>query len=121
MTIVHRTLLLDNGKWDLVLEINGNIAVADAPYSIAQDVASALRTATGECWYDQANGIPYWDQILGYFPPLPYVKNLMEKQAKTVPNVLNATVNFTSFKNRQLQGECLVTTTDGQNLTVEFP
>ena len=41
------TLLLDTLRWDLCLDVHGNIAVASDPYSVAQDVASAIRTFSG--------------------------------------------------------------------------
>ena len=31
MTIIQNTLLLDQVAWDLVLDVNGNIALAGAP------------------------------------------------------------------------------------------
>ena len=37
------TLLLDLTNWDLLVDASGNIAVASDPYSVAQDVASAVR------------------------------------------------------------------------------
>ena len=73
MTIIQNSLLLDQAQWDIVLDVNGNIALASAPYSIAQDVASAVRTFVGECWYDNSLGLPYWQNILGKFPPLQFV------------------------------------------------
>ena len=42
MTIIQNSLLLDQAQWDIVLDVNGNIALASAPYSIAQDVALSL-------------------------------------------------------------------------------
>jgi hypothetical protein len=41
------TLLLDVTRWDLVLDSARNIAVAATPYSISQDVASAVKTNLG--------------------------------------------------------------------------
>lgn len=120
MTITQNTLLLDQSYWDLVLDINGNIALASSPYSIAQDVASAVRTFLGECWYNTTLGIPYWQQILGDFPPLQYVSNQIQKAALTVPNVVSAQVSFTSFENRVLAGQILITDTDGVTQNVAF-
>jgi hypothetical protein len=37
-----RTLLLDTVAWDLVLDVNGNIAVADEPYALAQLIGKAM-------------------------------------------------------------------------------
>ena len=64
-----KTLLLDRTAWDLCLDSNGNIALASEPYSLAQDVASAVRLFLGECYYDTTKGIPYWTEVLGMLPP----------------------------------------------------
>lgn len=120
MTIIQNTLLLDQDEWDLVLDANGNIALAGVPYSIAQDVSSALRTFSGECWYNNNLGLPYWERILGEFPPLPYVSERMVEQALTIPNVTAAEVTYTSFENRVLSGQVLVTDTDSNTSNVAF-
>lgn len=113
MTIIHNTLLLDQTAWDLVLDANGNIALAGAPYSIAQDVASVTRTFLGECWYDTTQGIPYWQQILGEFPPLQYIAGQLQDAALTVPDVAAAQAVFTSFQGRSLAGQIQIIDTDG--------
>jgi hypothetical protein len=118
--INQNTLLLDINAVDLVIDSNGNIAMAQAPYSIAQDVASALRTNQGECIYNTSLGVPLWANILGYLPPSGYVAAKMEAQALLVPNVQRAHVTFTSFTNRSLQGQCLVTDTDNNKFVVEI-
>ena len=68
MSSPMNTLLLDTVAWDLVLDSNGNIALAQPPYATAQDVASAIRLFLGELWYDQTQGVPYWQQFLGFNP-----------------------------------------------------
>jgi hypothetical protein len=118
--IIQNTLLLDQSAWDLVLDINGNIALAEAPYSIAQDVASAIRTFIGECWYDNSLGLPYWQNILGQYPPLQFVEQQMNNAAFTIPNVAETKVTFTSFKNRVLSGQIEIIDTDGQANNVAF-
>lgn len=120
MTIIHNTLLLDQTAWDLVLDLNGNIALAGAPYAIAQDVASVTRTFLGECWYDTTQGIPYWQQILGEFPPLQYVAEQLQDAALTVPDVAAAQATFTSFQNRSLAGQIQIIDTDGVANNVAF-
>lgn len=120
MTIIQNTLLLDQDAWDLVLDVNGNIALAAAPYSIAQDVASATRTFLGECWYDTNLGLPYWQQILGDFPPLPFVSQQIEEACYTIPNVAAVEVSFTSFDNRSLAGQIQIIDTDGVTNNVAF-
>ena len=120
MTIIQNTLLLDQTAWDLVLDANGNIALAGVPYSIAQDVASATRTFLGECWYDVSQGLPYWQQILGEFPPLQYIAQRIQDAALTVPNVVAAKATFTSFKDRSLAGQIQIIDTDGATNNVAF-
>lgn len=120
MTIIQNTLLLDQDAWDLVLDVNGNIALAAAPYSIAQDVASATRTFLGECWYDTDLGLPYWQQILGELPPLQYISQRIEEASYSIPNVADVKVTFTSFDNRSLSGQIQIIDTDGVTNNVAF-
>lgn len=47
-----RSLLLDTGTWDILLDDTGNLAITDNPHAVAQDVACACSTFLGECWYD---------------------------------------------------------------------
>ena len=120
MTIIQNSLLLDQSVWDLVLDVNGNIALAETPYSIAQDVASAIRTFLGECWYDNSLGLPYWQNILGQSPPLQFVDQKITEAAFTIPNVSKAKVTFTSFTNRALSGQVQIIDTDGVTNNVAF-
>ena len=118
--IIQNTLLLDQDAWDFVLDINGNIAMALAPYSIAQDVASSARTFLGECWYNTDLGIPYWQQILGELPPLQYVSQKYVSQALTIPNVVSAQVKFSNFQDRILSGKILTIDSDGTANSAAF-
>lgn len=120
MTINQTTWLLDQSAWDLVLDTNGDWAVASAPYSVAQDVACAIRTFLGENWYDTTQGVPYWQQILGQLPPLSFVRKTLENVALTVPNVKKARVLFASFSDRELTGQIQIIDTDGMAANVSF-
>ena len=115
-----KTLLLDTQAWDLVLDASGNIAVADAPYAIAQDVASAVRTMSGELWYDTSQGVPYLSDIFGQAPNLAFIKSKVEAAALSVPNVAQARCLFASFKNRALRGQIQVIDVDGVANNVSF-
>ncbi len=115
-----KTLLLDRTAWDLVLDASGNIACATDPYQVAQDVASAIRTFQGECWYDTTLGIPYWQSVLGQLPPPSFIRSELVNAALTVPNVASATVTSLVLNNRQLAGEIDVTDTGGNTQTVTF-
>lgn len=100
-----KTLLLDRTQWDLLVDSAGDIAVATEPYQIAQDVASACRTFRGECFFNTTIGIPYFQQILGKFPPLRLVKTLLANAAATVPGCGSPQVFITSFKDRIIRGQ----------------
>ena len=99
MSSPMKTLLLDVSAWDLVLDSNGNIALASPPYAVAQDVASAIRTFQGELWYDTTQGIPYWTKILGKLPPASLLIELINQAALSVADVVTAQTSITSFTN----------------------
>jgi len=120
MTQQFSTLLLSTDLWDLVVDANGNIAVADPPYALAQDVASAIKTFLGEVWYDETLGIPYFQQILGKTPPASVFNAQMVAAARTVPGVVSATCTITSFQNGTVTGQVLFKDSNGQNGAVNF-
>jgi hypothetical protein len=103
------TMLLDRAAWDLVLDANGNIAVAAEPYSLAQDAASAIKTFLGECYFDTTVGVPWLTQILGKNVPIALLKQQLVDAALTVPDVASAQVFFTSTAGRFVQGQVQVT------------
>jgi hypothetical protein len=103
--IAYNTLLLDQAFWDLVLDANGNIAMASPPYALAQDVASAVRTFLGELWYDTTQGIPYWTKILGKLPPASLLIEMINAVAATVPGVVTVQTVITSFTARGISGQ----------------
>ena len=84
------TLLLDPVTWDLVLDAQGNIAVASNPYSLAQDAASQIKLFYGELWYQNNIGVTYWQQILGKLPPVSVIKSQFVTAAELVPEVVAA-------------------------------
>lgn len=115
------TLLLDTLTWDLVVDINGNIAKASAPYALAQDAASAIKLFKGELWYNVVPGVPYWQDILGASPP-PYslMKAKFEAAALTVPGVVEAKCIISSFSHRNIGGQVQVTDTFGNISAAAF-
>ena len=120
MATIQDTLLLDQSAWDLVLDINGNIALAGTPYSYAQDVASAVRTFLGECWYNNLLGLPYWQQILGKLPPAGYMEQQISTQALTIPNIISAESTIVDFIDRDMRGIILITDADSSSALVAF-
>lgn len=116
----QNTLLLAPDTWDLVLDAARNIALAQPPYALAQDVASAIKTFLGECYYDASLGVPYFQQVLGKLPPLTVFQELMVQAALTVPGVVSASCTINAFKDRTLVGQVVFTDTSGQSQTVSF-
>lgn len=114
------TLYLDRKAWDLVVDANGNIAVATAPYAYAQDAASECRTFAGECYYDTARGIPYLSQILGKSTPIEYTKAQLVAAALNVPDVVSAKAYLTSSSARTLGGQIQITDSSGNVTAASF-
>jgi hypothetical protein len=117
--LTHLTWLLDWSTGDSCLDAAGNIAVASAPYSIAQDIATQLSTFLGECWYDTTQGVPYWQQILGKRPPASLLVSLLEAQALKVPDVASVTVTIGGINaKRGVIGQLTATDTQGNAITL---
>jgi len=113
-----KTLLLDNTLWDLCTDAAGNIAVAQAPYQRAQDVASAIKLFLSELWYDTNSGVPYFQEILGKAPPIQLFKDYMVAAALTVDGVVNAVCVIESFQDRVVTGAVTFNDVDGNSGTV---
>jgi hypothetical protein len=119
-----QTLLLDLTNWDLVVDINGNIAVASNPYALAQDSASILQTYQGEVYYDKSVGVQY-SLILGQAPSLPLIKAKMtaaviDKGTSGVPEVTGAQCFISSLSNRALSGQVQTTDQTGTVAAANF-
>ncbi|MEQ9911000.1 hypothetical protein [Pectobacterium polaris] len=112
--MTYRTLRLSADNWDLTLDGNGNIAIADSGYSVAQDVASACLVFSGECYYDNTLGIPWKEEVLGRRPSAGYIGNKMEVEARKLPIVNQALASIFFDKNtRQTRGVIRITDNDG--------
>jgi hypothetical protein len=118
--LIVQTFLLDTVAWDLLLDASGNIAIASDPYSVAQDVSSACRTFLGEEWYDTTAGVPYFQQILGQFPPLNLIKTQLAAAAATVPGCTNPTVFISGIAGRVLSGQIQFTDSNGVTQATSF-
>lgn len=116
----YDTLLLDVDPWDLTLDAKGNIALATPAYSLAQDVASAVKLFAGELWYDTTKGIPYFDDILGHLPPMSLFKQYIEDAALAVPGVVSVQVNFSALSNRTVTGQIFFIDEAGEASGVTF-
>lgn len=111
------TLYLLPDTWDLAIDASGNIAMATAPYAVAQDVASACRLWKGEALFDTTRGIPYKSAVLGYLPPQAQLTDWYKVESETVPEVASA-LPILQFNNRNLTGQIQITLTDGETVNV---
>jgi hypothetical protein len=115
------SLLLARDTWDLVIDANANVAVATAPYALAQEAACAIQTWAGEEWFNTAAGVPYLTQVFTGVPPsLPQIKQLLINAALTVPGVASAQVYVNSISLRGLSGQVQITSSTGQTAAAGF-
>lgn len=93
MTALLNSLPLDWDTWDLELDDAGNWNLfTSTDSSTAQDVACALRTFLGDCWYNQLLGLPYYQDIFGQNPPVSYLSAKLIAQALTMNNTQSLVV-----------------------------
>jgi len=114
-----RTLLLSN-SWDLGIDSFGNIAVAEDPLSLAQDAASAIKTFQGEVYYDSNQGVPYFQQVLGFSPPVSLMKSFFNQAALTVPEIVSSVTFISSIQNRVVAGQVQVRNAAGKLTAATF-
>ena len=109
--------------WDLALNSSGNIIVVSGPYAIAQNVACAVRTFLGECWYDTTKGVPYFQQILGYMPSYQYMKAKFIGAALLISGVASVQCFLTgpSRETRVVGGQMQITLIDGTVVVATTP
>jgi hypothetical protein len=108
------TLYLAPSTWDLCVDANGHIAMAQPPYAPAQNAANACKLSQGEYWYDSTQGVPYFGTIFGATPP-PYntIKSSLETAATSITGVASAVVYISYYTNRNLSAQLQVTLGDG--------
>ncbi|MBV1834963.1 hypothetical protein [Novacetimonas pomaceti] len=115
------SLLLDRTTWDLSVTAGRDIAVASDPYAVAQDVACAVRTFAGECWYDTSGGIAYFNMVLGVGQSPALFRAQVEATARAVPGVADARCVLRSIgADRVLGGEIALGLTTGESTSVSF-
>lgn len=105
------SLLLDN-NWDITLDSLGNLAIADKNYSIAQDVANAVKLFTNDAYFDTQAGIPHFDITLKRNPSSVVIRARLKEAAENVPGVKSANVDLIEISNNTLRAEILITLED---------
>ena len=113
------SLLLDTDAWDLVLDSAGDWAVCEAPYSVAQDVACAIRTIQGEQLLAPGDGLPRWDVLTGP-QNAAFLASHVEPVAQSVPGVASASLDDVEFANRSATGTINMTMSDGASASVSL-
>ena len=112
-----RTLFLMPETWDLAVDSSGNIATATSTYQRAQDIASACRTFRKDLYFNQSDGIPYLEEILGNAGyPLALYRKYLQEAALTVPGVIAAEADLIMSDNRILRGQIKFTDEAGQGV-----
>jgi hypothetical protein len=114
------TIFLNPDTWDWELDSSGNIKTATGGYALAQDAASEIKTFQGEIYYDTTRGIPYWQNVLGQFPPVSLLKAYFNQAALNVPEVVSAVSFIAGIQNRVVSGQCQVRNAAGTLKAVNF-
>lgn len=119
-TSLALTTPTQTGGWDLFLDSSNNLALVTQANELAQDVASAVRTFLGECWYDFTLGVPYFQQIfVGHRVSLQFVKQALATAGSIVPGVGSIAVFLTGpGTSRVVGGQLQITSTSGQVLAL---
>lgn len=111
------SLLLTN-NWDITLDSLGNLAIADKNYSIAQDVANAVKLFTNDAYFDTQAGIPHFEISLKRNVSASVVRARIKEAAEAVPGVKSATVNIIEINNNTLQAEIQLTLNDNTTAAI---
>lgn len=114
-----KTLFLRPSTWDLTLDTSGNLAVATDEYQQAQDIASSCRVFLHDDYYNQNDGIPYLEEVLGRasYPLALYQRNLYDR-AMLVKGIVSVDVELQSLQDRLLSGAIIFTNDENLQGTV---
>lgn len=106
--------------WDLKLDINGNIAVCEEPYSIAQQAANEIKLFEGEGWYDRSQGEAYFTKVLGTNSNLGLIRNILLDRVNRVDNVMRSDLDMYIDSSRTLHGNIFITSKRGETINVVY-
>lgn len=114
-----RTLFLMPDTWDLALDVDGNIASATSTYQRAQDIASACRVFRNDMYFNQNEGIPYNESILGRNTyPIGLYQSELQKASMSVDGVVSVNIKLNPIQDRKLTGMIEFTDVDNNTATV---
>jgi len=115
------SLNVDETNNDLFVDGQGNLALATGGAALALNAACAIRTFSGEVFYDSTQGLPYFQSILGKNPPLEYVRSQLAKAALNADSdIVASRVFFSSLTARNLSGQVQVTDSTGKIASSNF-
>lgn len=117
-----KPVLLDRTEWDFLLDAEHNIAVCTEPYTILQDVSSAILTWAGKCRLNPDLGLAHDTNIFLDPNNTKIFSRLAEEEAKKVPGVQDASALLTPIAtgSRLLTGYISIVFTDGTSDYVSF-
>lgn len=116
----YSTILLDVSTWDLTLNANNDVARADPPYAVSQDMSSQCRQWKGEYIYSSTDGVPL-ATILGEAPNLGLMKSDFAVAAGQVPGTSNVKCFIESITERRVTGQVQATVTLANGSTLVVP
>ena len=108
--------ILLSADWDIALDSSGNIPTTSGIHAMEQDVACVCRVFKGEQYYNVPEGIPYWEEILGHYPPKSLMVARYNACAKTVPGVVRVNTVIDKISDRRVQGQIRFTDKKGRNM-----
>lgn len=110
-------------KWDIHVDKNGDIALSDGNYAIAQNAANAVRLFTNDAYFNQDRGIPHYDIELGHNPisSQSVLINRIREAVLNVDGVEDAQISL-EFDNetRTFGGEITLATADSTQITIDL-
>lgn len=122
-----KTLKLDWNTWDVELDESGNLGVFDTNNSVeeklkyvAQTVANAVRLFKNDAYFFKDEGIPHFEEILGFEPPPSLVQEHLKNAALSVPLVKSVDIIEYLWKDRTVSGIIRVFTISGEQTDVRF-
>lgn len=109
-----------NAEWDLDLDDAGNIQTCSNDYAIAQNVANRIHLFTNDAYYDPERGLPHFQIEIKERPLISIFRSRIISEASQVDGVKSVSLSNLVRDDRELIGELKITTTNGDNVSVNF-
>lgn len=116
-----KTLPLDKKTWDVILAPNGNWeAIDDEALFTSQTAANECLQFTDDAYFFPADGVPYFQDILGRNPPRSLAVEHLKKRILGVPLVVKTEIIDYYFADRTIHGSAIIWTENGGKYNVSF-